>query len=230
MAKVQFSAFVTDIRNKLGGTVFSKNRAGSYVRNKVSPTNPSTISQGNSRSRFTGFSQGWRGLTSDQRSQWNDATTSFPKTDQFGKIYFLSGAQLYQSLNNTLQIVGTAAINVPPIPSSVAQVTSVVLTGAKGTPAVSITFAPTPVPANTAYIIFMTPGVSPGVNFVKNQYRQVTVVAAAATSPKDLLTAYQAKFGLVPAAGQKFFVKVVPVNTVTGQQGIGYETSAIVAA
>lgn len=230
MAKIQLGAFVTDIRNKVGGSVFSKNRAGAYVRNKVTPVNPSTVAQGNSRSRFTGFSQGWRGLTSGQQSQWRDATSSFPKTDQFGNIYYLSGAQLYQSLNNSLKVVGASAITAPPVPSSVEAVTSATLTMTKGTPSASLAFAPSPVPANTAFMIYATPGVSPGVSFVKNQYRLIGVISSADTTPEDILSAYTAKYGLVPAAGQRVYIKLVPVNTVTGQQGIGYETSSIVGA
>lgn len=230
MAKILFTAVVADMRNKIAGTVFSRNRAGAFARTKVTPVNPQTTYQTGSRSRFTGWSQGWRGLTDAQRSSWNDATTSYPKTDQFGNIYYLTGAQLYQSLNNTLQVVSGTALTEPPVPDSVEAITSASFTMANGTPAASLTFAPTPVPANTAYMIYATPGVSPGVNFVKNQFRLITVAAAAASSPLDFLTAYTTKFGSVPAAGQKVFLKIVPVNTVTGQQGQGFQVSATVSA
>ena len=230
MAKILFTAVVADMRNKLAGSVFSKNRAGAYVRTKVTPVNPSSVAQSSARSRFTNFSQGWRGLSAAQQSQWRDATSAFPKTDQFGNIYYLSGAQLYQSLNNTIKLVNGVALTAPPTPSDVPALTSIALTAAKGSPAMSLAFTPTPVPANTAYLVYATPGVSPGVSFVKNQYRLIDVIDSSSTSPEDLLTAYTAKYGLVPNAGQRVYVKLVPVNKATGQQGIGLETSAIVAA
>ena len=42
MAKIKFGMMMTDASGKLGGQVFSKNRGGSYVRTKVTPTNPQT--------------------------------------------------------------------------------------------------------------------------------------------------------------------------------------------
>ena len=42
MAKILTTAIVADIRNKLNGSVFSKNRYGAYVRTKVTPVNPQT--------------------------------------------------------------------------------------------------------------------------------------------------------------------------------------------
>lgn len=230
MAKIKWGSIVTDGRGKVGGQVYSKNKFGAYLRNKVTPVNPQTLAQTQARTRFVGFSQGWRGLTSVQRQQWNDATINFPKTNQFGDTVYLTGAQLYQSLNNTLQVTSSSTLTAPPTPASVTAITAATLTAAKGTPAMSLTFAPTPVPASTSYLIYMTNGVSPGVSFVKNLYRLVTVIAAAATSPQALLTAYAAKYGAVPAAGQVVFCRIVPVNTLTGQQGTGFEVSAVVAA
>lgn len=230
MAKILFTAFMADARGKVAGSVFSKNRSGAYIRTKVTPTNPSTTSQSGARSRFTGFSQGWRGLTQDQRNAWRDATQNFPKTNQFGSIYYLSGSALYQSLNNTLQTVGGTPISDPPLPQEVAALVSISLTMAKGTPAASLVYSPTPVPADTAFMVFATQGVSAGIAYVKNQYRLIEVLDAADVSPANILASYTTKFGTVPNAGLKVYVKVVPVNKVTGQQGIGLETYAIVAS
>src|SRR3546814_3353017 len=52
ISKVKFGALMTDARGKLGGHVFSKNRAGSYLRTKVTPVNQQTSYQTSVRALF----------------------------------------------------------------------------------------------------------------------------------------------------------------------------------
>jgi hypothetical protein len=228
--KVQFTAFMADARGKVAGSVFSKNRGGAYVRTKVTGTNPATAAQTLVRSRLALYSQGWRALTASQRAEWNAAVGNFPKTNQFGNTYLMSGQQLYQMINNNLVAVGSAAITSPPVSGAVTAMASAVVTMAKGTPAVSVAFTATPVPAGNAYKVFATGGLSPGINFVSSKLRFIGLIAAAATSPADLLAMYTAKYGVVPAATSKVFFEFVPFNTTTGQEGTGFRVSAIVAA
>ena len=53
MAKILMTAIVADIRNKLNGSVFSKNRYGAYVRTKVTPVNPQSTAQQNTRNNLS---------------------------------------------------------------------------------------------------------------------------------------------------------------------------------
>lgn len=230
MALIKFGAFVTDIRNKVGGTVFSKNAAGAYVKNKVTPLNPATARLSNVHTRMALLSQAWRGLTAAQRTSWNDAASSFPYTNQFGDTYYLSGLSLHNALNLALLNINESALTEPPTPATVEGVYTATLTAAKGTPAMSLAFTQDPVPADTAYVLYATPGISPGVSFYKGRFRYISFLDAAATSPADILADYTAKFGAVPAAGQKVAVNVVPMNKVTGQLGVGLTAEAIVSA
>ena len=54
--KIKFGAIVVDGRNKIGGHVMSKNRAGAYMRTKVSPVNPRSLDQMSVRSRLSAIS------------------------------------------------------------------------------------------------------------------------------------------------------------------------------
>lgn len=229
MAKVQFGMIVTDMRNKLGGHVFTKNRGGSTVRTKVTPANPQTTYQSGIRQIFTALSQGWRSLTADQRNAWNAAVSSFQRTDIFGNLRTPSGINLYQRLNNVLVQVGVAALTSPPLPEAVADCYVASITAAVGTPALSVTLNET-IPANTSLMLFATSPQSAGRNFVKSQFRLIAVLPAAETSPYDALTKYTAKFGDTGQVGQKIFVKTVAVNTNTGQQGASAIASVITTA
>lgn len=225
--KVQFGSIVVAGSGKLGGHVASRNRAGAYWRTKVTPVNPQTTAQLSVRNRLGSLSQDWRGLTDAQRAAWNGVVSSFAKTDVFGDLKNPTGFNLYQRLNNNLITIGEAAITVPPVPSAVAEVglTSITATAGAGTIAVVLTAA---VPGTSAVKVFATAPQSPGVTFVKSEYRLITVLAAATATPVALGTAYVAKFGSW-AVGQKLFFKFVFVDDTTGIESLpvqGFDVSA----
>lgn len=227
--KIKLGSNIADARGKLNGHVFSKNRYGNYVRNKVTPVNPSTVYQTTVRNRLGGISASWGGLTAAQRAAWNAAISSFAKTNIFGDIINPSGKTLHQMLNNELLICGIAAIVSPPVPVGVDALTSMSAAFAAGAQTATLTYAPA-IAADHSLKIYATPGLSAGVSFVKSEYRLIEVIVAADVSPYAFSAAYIARFGAVPAAGLKVFVKVVQVNNVTGQAGIALTASGVVAA
>lgn len=229
MAKAKFGMIVTDMRNKLGGHVFTKNRAGAVVRTKVTPSNPQTVDQSSVRNRFTGLSQAWRNLTQAQRDAWNAAVASYQRTDIFGDLRSPSGINLFQRLNNVLLSVAESVIDTPPLPSAVENVYAVSMTAAVAAPAMSIILNEA-VPADTAVKLFATAPLSAGRSFVKSQFRLIDVIATLGATPHNALAAYVAKFGSTGEIGQKIFVKTVPVNTVTGQEGSAAIVSVITVA
>lgn len=225
--KVKFGAIVVDGRNKVGGHVLSKNRGGAYMRTKVTPVNPQSVAQSRVRGTLTTFSQGWRGLTDTERAAWNAAVGNFKKTDIFGDIKNPSGINLYVKLNATLAVVGSAPIVLPPADTTSPGETTTTATVDGTTPAVSVAFTPTPVPAGTKLSIEATAPQSAGKSFLKNQYRVIATEAAAAASPANVLTAYAAKFGN-PVTGQKTGIRTRLIDTTTGIAG-PYSYSVVIA-
>jgi len=217
MAKVLFTAIVAEMRNKLNGNVFSKNRGGNYLRNKVTPVNPNTTYQADQRATLSAHSAGWRGLTQAQRDAWNDAAASFPYTDIFGNVKILSGQQLYVKLNTNLSNIGEANISDPPTPVAVPLVTPTAATAAAGG-AKTVTISPATVPTGYTLVVWASPSVSPGISFMKNKVRflgEFTVTSGVAT----ITTAYNARFGDV-VAGQKVEFRTVLISNDSGQQGV----------
>lgn len=229
MAKILFTAVVADMRGKLAGTVFSKNKGGAYARTKVTPTNPQTLAQNGVRAVLTGFSQGWRGLTQAARDSWDAAVGSFPRTNVFGSPKTLSGHQLYVSLNSQLSAAGASSIGTPPVPTGAPAVNSLSGSAAAGAGTFTAAFDPDPVPADSALIIDATAQVSPGKKNLSNLYRQIQVEAAADASPADIATAYVAKFGSL-IEGQKIGLRARIVNTDTGEVSGQVTAEVIVAA
>jgi len=229
MARVLFSGIAgVDLRGKLNGSVFSKNKGGAYVRTKVTPVNPQTTSQQNARNRLGTQSQAWRGLTEVQRQSWIDAAPNFPYNDIYGNSKQLSGFQLYVKLNTNLALIGEAAITTAPAPVAIPALalTSVTADDSANTVIIAGT---TPVPADFAMVVMATPNVSPGKTFVKNLFRFTSAEPAAATSPFDVSAEWTALFG-DPVVGEKVFVKCFYVSTLTGQAGIPVMAQTIVVA
>lgn len=224
--KIKFGAMVVAGSGKLGGHVAARNKAGAYFRTKVTPVNPNTGYQAAARSRLSTLSQAWRGLTADQRAAWNGAVGDYSSTDIFGDLKNPSGFNLYQKLNNNLVNIGETALLLPPTPQDVHNFTDVTLAVVAGTPLVTATFSPA-IAATEKVKVFSTSPMSPGISFVKSEFRQIGVIDSTDTSPLDLTTMYVAKYGAAGSAGQKIFIKLVPVSVASGQDGIGIIADAI---
>lgn len=227
--KAKFGAIVVDGRGKAGGHVLSKNRGGSYMRTKVTPANPRSSAQSTVRNRLTTYAQGFRALTSAQILAWNNAVGDYKSTDIFGDIKNPSGINLYTKINANLSEAGQSALTTPALPGSVTSPVTLTLTGAAGSPALSLAFTTSPVATGITWLVRATTQLSPGVSASKGRFRNITTIAAAATTPANILAAYNTKFGTL-VAGRKVFVEVVAVNNSTGQKSAPVVTSCIIAA
>jgi len=213
--KIKFGAIVTDGRNKIGGHVASKNKAGNYLKTKSSPANPNTAFQSAVRSNFGSLAQSWRGLTMEQRTTWINGAPSFPYTDIFGDTKQLSGFGLYMQLNSNLNSVGATLLTVCPSPASVDSVSISLLELDPGT-ALDISFSPSPVPAGHAMVFSATPQLGDGRAFSKSNIRQVEVFPATTITGVSVFASYSSRFG-EPVALANFFGGVHNVLLSTGQ-------------
>lgn len=223
--KIQFGAIVVAGSGKIGGHVASRNRGGAYMRTKVTPVNPSTTAQLNARARLTGRSQAWRGLAQVSRDAWSAAVGLYSRTDIFGSLRNPSGFNLYQRINNNLLVVAAAVLIVPGLPAAVLTTNIVTLVATASTQLLTLTNSAI-VPAGTAVKVFATAPQSPGVTFVKSEYRLITTLPAAAVAAQPLGGAYTTKFGAF-VAGQKIFVRIEFINTLTGQNSVSQQAFAI---
>jgi hypothetical protein len=217
--KMKFGAIVVDGRGKIGGHVVSKNRAGSYLRTKVTPVNPNTAYQAAVRNRLSQLATAWAGLTAAQRLLWNNAVSAFKKTDIFGDIKNPTGFNLFQKLNNNLSRIGIAQINVPPLPVELPTITTGVLV-ATNAGVMTVTFTVDPSIAATDVEIEATPALSPGISFVKSEFRVIGKMPVLAAHVADIAALYIAKFGAVGAVGQKVFIRMKQISKTTGQAGV----------
>jgi hypothetical protein len=230
-AKFTPGAIVSEIRGKIASTVFTKNKAGASIRNRVTPINRRSSNQTAVRQRLASLSAQWRGLTEAERTSWNAAGASFPQTDNLGQTIFLTGEQIFVRCNSNLILTGNSQITSAPTPTSfdVLSFTSLTVTADDGV--VSLAFAPT-VPAGYEMVVRATAPVSPGKSFISDSaFRFIKSIAPAATSPQALTSEYAAVHGsLTNSTDQKIFAEMYLVEQASGLAGIAVRGFGVVAA
>jgi len=223
MAKIQFSAVgITDMRAKLNGQVFSRNRGGAFVRTKVTPNNPRTSAQQLVRGFFGSISQGWSGLTETQRASWNNAVDNWKRTDVFGNLRTPSGKALYQRLNNELQISGQAQLTTAP---NLVEIPAVQITGAVFDEPNVLDIATEGSLTGFKVAIYATPPLSAGTSNANNRFRMIDVTEGAENDTYSVGTSYVARFGRIPTdANIQVRLKVIAPN---GQVSSLYQAKAV---
>lgn len=231
MAKIKYSALVSDMRNSLNGSVLSKNRYGSYMRNKITPVNPQTVAQQNARAIFGNISKAWRGLAQIARNSWINGAKNFPFNDIFGDQKILSGQALFIKMNSNLEKLGLPRITNAPAPGDMPDFNlgqDVDLSTPLGGFAFNDTnFTEEPVvPVGFSLAVYMTDPVPAGINFVKNRYRFTLVGVTRNLNDEGQLIptagSYESIFGPINSK-ERVFIRYALVNNATGEQGVPRE-------
>lgn len=93
--------------------------------------------------------------------------------------------------------------------------------------ALSVAFTATPAAALTKVVIEAAPQMSAGITYCKpSLFRQIFVGSAATTSPANILTAYNAKFGAL-VSGKRLFIRAFAVGS-TGLRSNYIQDSVLV--
>lgn len=186
------------------GTTFSRNRFGQYTRRRAVPVQPRTTFQLNQRARQTTNAAAWRALTDAQRAGWKSLGLLMTRADSLGTSYDLNGFLAYCSVNNNKLQAGDAAVSDAPAIVTPPDVLTATIT--LSSVAFSVAYTPTPLAAGVRLFIRCSPQQSAGRQF-NGDYRLISVTAAAAASPSNILAAYTARLG-VPVTGNRVFISL----------------------
>lgn len=217
MAKVLFTAVVADMRGKIAGTVFSKNKAGAFARTKVSPTNARTAAQTFARLRLANLSASWRGLSQTTRNGWIESAKSAFSTNVFGNTKTLSGQQLFVSAQSNIQLGGYQPFTLSPgieapILSGGLKINS---TGTVGGEITTLDFVATAdTSENVVYLVASTGVISTGISNPSGKFKMLDFKGDPG-STLSLLAAYTALFG-TPTVGDNVYFEITAINITTG--------------
>ena len=227
MAKVKLGPIVAQASGSVAGTVFSRNRGGTYIRNRAIPTDPNTVDQQNVRAILATQSQGWADRTDAERAAWENWAAQNPVTDVLGASIILSGHQAYVRLNSRLDFLDQTLLTAPPIINAPLALDTVVQAGDIGLGNVDLTYTATPLAAGVVLWIQAAVVNSSGVTYVRNLLRFVGSSAAAQASPFDDQTLIEAKFGTL-IVGQTLHARVSTFDVATGLLSVGLESRVVI--
>lgn len=215
MAIIIPGAMVSQASGRIGGTIFSRNRGGAYVRNGSIPTTVTTPFAQLIKSTTAAMSQLWARLDPEAQEQWREWATQNPVINRLGQSRTLSGHQAFVQLNARLVYAGFDAIGSPPIGEAPAPFAPSEVTFTGAPLALTVAYTPTPAPAGVAVQCYAYLANSPGVSYVRNRLALVTTSAAAAATPLDISEDVEDRFG-TPQAGQTLHIGLRALDTTTG--------------
>lgn len=194
----------------VAGVTSSRNRYGQYRRTRATPVNPKTTEQTVARTRLSTQAAAWRNLTALQRDGWAALGLQMTRTDSLGQTYDLTGFQAYVSINSNNSVAGNSAVSAAPTFLTPAALSGLLPT-IVGSTSFSVAFAPSPLAAGQRIFLYASNHSSVGVNFQQN-FKLITVSSAAATTPLDVFTDYQARWG-DPLAGERVTISGLVYDT-----------------
>lgn len=89
------SALMTHASGSLGGITASRNKSGNYFRARVTPTQPDTCRQNESRAIFSQLASSYADLSPIQRVMWEEYAENSPVTHTCGSVTPISGQNAF---------------------------------------------------------------------------------------------------------------------------------------
>jgi len=199
------------ISGSVGGSVFSHNKGGPYIRNRTIPTKATSEYATNIKALLTQASQDWQGLTAERQSAWREWAKTNPISNALGQSRIVPGHVAYIRVNMTLMICGYDMVVIPPVIQPTYAPTSLVLNADIGPGTFDITYTPTPCAADGCLMVWAALVDSHGISYVENLYKLVAISPLAQASPMDIQTQVEERFGLA-IEGQVLHVRVARIN------------------
>ena len=194
----------------IGGTVYSHNRSGTYVRNRSVPVNPNTDRQVAARNTLRALSIAWQTtLTEEQRSYWEAYAQLVPWLNKLGQAIFLTGLAHYVRTNSSRIQAGLARLDDAPTTYTLAPAEgSLVPSASAATQELNVAYDDTQDWCDTdgAYqSVFMGIPVNAGIKFFGGPWRYAGVILGDSVSPPTTPATIACPFPMVE--GQRIWVR-----------------------
>jgi len=213
----------------VGGSTYSHNRYGPYIRTRAIPVNPNTTAQQNARSRLATYSAKWQTLTTGQQKAWNAYALENPITNSLGMQQALTGQVAYVGINTRLAQATDTAIDAPPLSPAPTSLVTLSTTLDIGLGTFVVTFTATPLSADDRLWIQAAVTTSPGINYIRNLLRVVKITDKAQASDYDDQADIESVFGTL-AVGQTVHTWASVFDSATGLLSTPLSTSGLVVS
>lgn len=205
------SQVVTQASGSIGGTTYSHNRGGMYMRSRAVPTNPNSPQQQAVRTAVAALVSAWNNvLTAPQRLVWDTYAANTPVLNALGEPINAGGLGMYIRGNVPAIQAGLARIDDGPTVFNTGEYTEPVvgtISAAAGT--MSLAFTATDAWANedgAAMLVLASRGQNPSINYFKGPYRFAAAILGDSTTPPTSPEVVTLPFAV--AVDQKVFSQV----------------------
>ena len=215
MAKFTPGPTVAAVSGSIGGTTYSRNRFGAYMRFRAIPVASGSQAALEAKNRLAVQSIAWQSQSVADRLAWQSWAQSHPVTDTLGNSQVLTGHQAFVALNCRIDKAGDTVIAVPPTAAPPDPLLTLSATWDIGAGDFAITFTATPLAATERLWIQAAVVSSPGVNYVTNLLKLVSVSALAQATGLDLESAIESRFGTLQV-GDVVHLRIQVYESTTG--------------
>lgn len=229
MAKFTPGPTVGAVSGSIGGTTYSRNRYGAYMRTRAKPVVSTTSEAMNAKGRLGAASEGWRALTDAQRLSWVTYAQTNPAIGSLGNQQILTGHAALVQLNTRLARAADSALSDPPVSSAPTALATLSATYDIGVGTSQINFTATPLGADDRLWVNYAVVDSVGINYIENLLKLCTVTAKAQATAYDYQSDVEARFGTL-IVGQKLFIRAQVFDSVTGLLSAPLQTSGVIVS
>lgn len=192
----------------IGGTVYSHNRFGAYIRPRTIPVNPSTERQVDIRNAARALSIAWQNtLTQGQRDAWDVYAANVGWQNQLGEAVNLTGLNHYIRSNTVMVSLGFARTDAAPVIFNLATAElALTCTASEATQQLTIAFDDTAVWANEPGAFqhfYMGLPQNGGIKFFAGPYKYIVSGAGVVPAVSPIVATTPFPF----AAGQRIWIR-----------------------
>lgn len=210
MALIKLGGGVADIRGSIGGTVFSKNRYGSYTRNRTIPVDPGSTAQTKIRATLGQVRDAWfNTLSAAQRAAWATYASNVQVLNRLGESITLTGWNMFARTNTAMLYNDYAIVADAPTDFSLAeQDATLAITVSEATQLISVAFDDTMTWCDedgASLMLYASRPQNPTVNFFKGPYLIAGKIEGDSVSPPTSPVTIAVPFACVE--GQKIFAQ-----------------------
>ena len=112
MARIVY--IIGTLYGSVGGSTFQKNASGYIVRQRPQLSKKSTLKQYSAHNKLQNWLANWNQLGGTNQMAWNVFAMANPKTNKFGQVKNITGANWFMSVNYMRTLLGLTVLDSPP--------------------------------------------------------------------------------------------------------------------
>jgi len=216
MARIKYSALVTEIAGSIGGTTFQRNAYGFTVKNKPNMINPGRSAQKFRQNLFNNNIQKWKSLSQLNRDRWIAYAGTYPVASKKNPDSNLNGYNYFEKYHNFLTLASNNGLLENPNGMR-GDVTSADIIINRDGATLFANVSDTVTSVNWWVIVEITNVVPASQIYVQQTPFYVGRYNRNIDTDIDITTPYFNKFGRLPETGDRVGVKIIYLNRSAGQ-------------